>query len=112
MGKFAESLAAKKQTEYAVIEVDEWGDDKGPLKIYHTPFTLADLKKIRKHAKEDNLETIVYTLIFKAMDEQGNPLFDLDDKFYLMNSEDSEFLSKIVQQMNESDSFEQAVKNS
>jgi hypothetical protein len=77
--------------------VEAWSDDE-PFEIFYTPMTLADISKINKRAKTD-AEIIVYTLIFKALDKDGNRLFDLGDKVYLMSSVPSDVLADIVSRM-------------
>ena len=82
------------------IEAPEWGENGEPLKIYFRPFTLADGAKINKHAKGNEHEIMAYTLIFKALDTDGKPLFNLSDKHTLMNSVDGGTIAEIVYKMN------------
>lgn len=65
-------------------EVAEWGEEGVPLEVYATPMTLAELQKIQKYATGDEVLLSVYTVIFKALDAEGQPLFKLADKTLLM----------------------------
>lgn len=112
MSKLGDQIRALRSLSYKRIEVPAWGEEGKPLVIYSTPFTIADLKKISKHAKKDPTEALVYTVIFKALDERGNPAFDIEDKQWLMTEESSDVLSDVVNQMNESEGFEEKLKNS
>ena len=91
---------AKKHFEdqdVRVIEVAEWGEDDKPLKIYSKPLTLAETSKLYKMSKEDDLTMMAYVLIYKALDDNGEKLFDLGDKNALLNSVDREILVNVAQ---------------
>lgn len=93
---------AKKHFEdqdVRVIEVAEWGEDDKPLKIYSKPLTLAETSKLYKMSKEDDLTMMAYVLIYKALDDSGEKLFDLGDKNALLNSVDREILVNVAQQI-------------
>ena len=68
------------EQDVKVIEVPEWGDENQSLKIYSKPLTLAETSKLYKMSKEDDLTMMAYVLIYKALDENGDKLFDLSDK--------------------------------
>lgn len=83
-------------------------NDEETIEIYFTPTTLADLQKIQRHAKGDYNDMLLYTLIFKSKDENGEPLFTLKDKMKLKTSVSSDLLAKIVGAMgsgNDNDTF-------
>ena len=93
---------AKKHFEdqdVRVIEVAEWGEDDKPLKIYSKPLTLAETSKLYKMSKEDDLTMMAYVLIYKALDDNGEKLFDKDNKNALLNSVDREILVNVAQQI-------------
>lgn len=90
--------------ELLSVEVPEWSRGDETCIVYFTPFTLADLKKIRKHAKGSDDEAIAYTVIFKAMNKNGDPLFTLEDKAKLMRKLSSDVLANLVREMNEKSS--------
>jgi len=91
------------------IQVEAWGTDDEPLVIYARPLTVALLKKIEKHAnakRGNQVETLVYTIIFAALDAQGEPIFDLSDKPWLLEEADSGVLADVVLQINTRLSYE------
>lgn len=55
------------------------GDGLEPLKIYMDPLTTADIVQIERHAKGNDFDRNVWTLIFCAKDEAGNKLFTKED---------------------------------
>jgi hypothetical protein len=67
------------------ILVPEWGEDGQPLEVCSKPLTLAELSQIQKWAGDDEVLLSVYTVIFKALDSDGNRLFKMADKTFLMN---------------------------
>lgn len=78
------------------IEVPEWGDENGPLIIYADPCTLADKGKIKVRAERDEIDGLIYVLILKAKDAQGEPLFTLEDKHALKTKVDPDILSAVA----------------
>lgn len=88
------------------IDVPEWD-----TVIYATPFTLAEQKKLFTFAKADDLEFLVRAIIMKAMDKEGEKIFDLSDKPTLLNRVDPKILSRIATEMGKSDSVEDQVGN-
>lgn len=79
------------------VEVDEWGDENGSLKIYWTPMTIGDRTKIAAKTKgRDGPESLVEVIILKAQDEEGNQMFTLNDKMALNHHTDSRVLVKIA----------------
>ena len=49
---------------------------------------------------------LAYTLIFKALDSEGNKLFGLDDKHTLMNQVDPEVLTRVATEIHQTMSIE------
>jgi len=99
------------EQDVKVIEVPEWGDENKPLKIYSKPLTLAETSKLYKMSKEDDLTMMAYVLIYKALDENGDKLFDLADKNALLNHVDREILVSIATQIMGQESIEDTKKN-
>lgn len=89
-----------KPEELLSVEMPEWSEGDETCVIYFTPFTLEDLKKIRSKAKDSEEEMVVYTIITKALDKNGNALFSLEDKQKLMRRVPSDQLSRLVVEMN------------
>lgn len=71
----------------------------GDKTIYFTTFTLADGDYASKLSKGKDGEYIVYTLIRKALDADGNKLFTVADKQALMNKFSADELADIVVKM-------------
>ncbi|MDX8383027.1 MAG: hypothetical protein R8M45_03025 [Ghiorsea sp.] len=111
MGKLAERLKASRSLSYRQFEVSEWGEDDQPLVVYCTPITLSDLSKIKARSDGDDAANLAYTVILKALDAQGDHLFGLEDKPFLMGEESSNVVSKVVLELNKVTGFE-ALKKS
>ena len=91
MGVLDNAKAHFDKLETKVIEVEEWD-----TVIYATPFTMGEKKKLWKHAKEDDIEFMVRTLLLKALDKDGEKMFDLSDKITLMNHVDPNVIVRVV----------------
>lgn len=99
------------EQDVKVIEVAEWGEENKPLKIYAKPLTLAETSKLYKMSKNDDLTMMAYVLIYKALDENGDKLFTLDDKGSLLNNVDQEILVKVATQIMGQEPIEDVKKN-
>jgi hypothetical protein len=99
------------EQDVKVIEVPEWGEDNQPLKIYSKPLTLAETSKLYKMSKEDDLTMMAYVLIYKALNSDGDKLFDLADKNALLNNVDREVLMRIAQEIMGQEPIEETKKN-
>ena len=99
------------EQDVKVIEVPEWGEDDKPLRIFSKPLTLAETSKLYKMSKEDDLTMMAYVLIYKALDENGDKLFDLGDKNALLNSVDREILVSVATQIMGQEPIEETKKN-
>jgi|TARA_R100000081_G_C4734569_1_gene125343 hypothetical protein len=83
--------------EITKIEVPEWGDENGPLYIYSKPLSLGEASKLYKLSQEDDLTMMAYVLIYKALDSEGNKLFNIGNKNDLLNNVDREVLMRVAQ---------------
>ena len=92
--------------ETKVIEVEEWD-----TVIYATPFTMGEKKKLWKHAKEDDIEFMVRTLLLKALNKDGEKMFDLSDKITLMNHVDPNVIVRIVGEISVADTVDDMTGN-
>ena len=99
------------EQDVKVIEVPEWGDENQSLKIYSKPLTLAETSKLYKMSREDDLTMMAYVLIYKALDENGDKLFDLADKNALLNQVDREVLMRVAQEIMGQEPIEETKKN-
>ena len=70
-----------------MIEVAEWGDD-APLAIYTGALTCSDVDKLQRKHKDfmssPTVAAMVDLLIMKAESKDGEKLFTLEDKPFLM----------------------------
>ena len=89
-------VAHYKSKGQKLIEVPEWGDSEQPMKIFCEPITLFDMKKFMKLAKDDEVEMLVYVLIYKALDENGDKYFTIEHKQKLLNDVDSSVLVRVA----------------
>lgn len=107
----------KLNKEMRIVEVPEWGDDKGPLKIFVKPANLTVRDKIYKHVANGSLEALVETIILRAKDSDGLSIFTSGDKQALMNQVDPDVIARIASEISEDldlsgdESYEDAVKN-
>ena len=85
--------------EIKKIEVKEWGTEEQPLEIFTNPLTLQESKRLYKMANGGDLEVMVYAIITKSLDAEGNKLFTLADKDSLMNKADVEVLSNVASEI-------------
>ena len=92
------------------IVVPEWGNDDEPLVIYSKPLTLGETSKLYKLSKEDDLTMMAYVLIYKALDADGNKLFNIGDKNALMNNVDREVLMRGAQEIMGQEPIEETKK--
>lgn len=91
------------------IRVDEWDAD-----IYWKPTTtMAEEAKIIELSQAGKTtEALVMTLIMKARDEDGNPVFTGADKLKLMRGVDPKIILRIVTAMGaDDDEIDQALGN-
>lgn len=91
-------------------ELPEWGDEDGPLEVYARPMTLADLQKIQKYGGQDDVLLGVYTVIFKALDADGQPLFKLADKKLLLTGANPAAVSRLANWIIDASSAAQAAE--
>ena len=99
-----DSLGIKK------IKVPEWGEKDKPLIIHARPMTLAEMNKLQKLAKDDDLSLLAYTLIEKALDSEGDKIFSIGDKHDLMTKVDRNVLQRVVEAKMDSPSVEEQQK--
>tara|TARA_R100000329_G_scaffold140631_1_gene123024 strand:- start:946 stop:1287 length:342 start_codon:yes stop_codon:yes gene_type:complete len=95
------------------IEVPEWKDADGkPSVIYWNPINLYEKSILFK--KSDNMNDVSIladVLVMKALDKDGNKLFEAKDKLALMYKVDSDVLSRIATAMVQAVTPEEVKKN-
>tara|TARA_B100000900_G_C20297743_1_gene600898 strand:- start:239 stop:574 length:336 start_codon:yes stop_codon:yes gene_type:complete len=99
------------EQDVKVIQVPEWGSEDKPLNIYTKPLTLGETSKLYKMSKEDNLTMMAYVLIYKALDENGEKIFNIGDKNDLLNNVDREILVDVATQIMGQEPIEETKKN-
>lgn len=107
MSKIADRIKARSD-EKRFVEVPEWGEEGKPEKVYFGPFLTGELNRIqRKHAKffeNTTMEGMVDLILLKALDENGEKLFSLEDKAVLMREEVSVVARVAAELMSSKDS--------
>ncbi|MBD8875435.1 hypothetical protein [Roseibium polysiphoniae] len=86
-----------KRNRGSVVDVPEWSETKEPFKVYFDPMTPKERKRI--NAENDgffNAEAHVDTLIMKALDESGEPLFTAEDRHRLLTEADGAIIGRIA----------------
>tara|TARA_B100000780_G_scaffold260324_1_gene211941 strand:- start:1581 stop:1916 length:336 start_codon:yes stop_codon:yes gene_type:complete len=96
--------------EIKEIEIPEWSDGDEILKVYAKPLTLAEMSKLQRFAKDDDVALMAYCLIHKALDSDGEKVFDLSDKNALMNNVDKDVLARVATEIMSSPTYEQQAK--
>lgn len=87
--------------ELQSLEVPEWGDDNGPMVIYHYPkMNFAQQRKIGELLeKGDRAEALCQQLIYRALNENKKPLFQQAEMTELMHSVDPDIILNICNRM-------------
>ena len=96
--------------EIKEIEIPEWSDGDEVLKVYAKPLTLAEMSKLQRYAKDDDVALMAYCLIHKALDADGEKVFDISDKHALMNGVDKDVLARVAMEIMSTPSVEEQVK--
>jgi hypothetical protein len=91
------------------VAVPEWD-----TVIFFKPTTLAQRNTIFRYVNDGSLESLVQTLIIRALDEDGKRLFSNSDKKDLMEKVDPDIIVNVITVMNEEreTTIEDARKNS
>ena len=91
------------------VVVPEWD-----ATIFFKPTTLAQRNTIFRYVNDGSLESLVQTLIIRALDEDGKRLFSNADKKDLMEKVDPDVIVYVITAMNDEPetTVEDARKNS
>ncbi len=96
-----ERIAAKRQAARKIIEVPEWGEDSA-LQVWISPLTCADIDKLQRKHKDFlqnmSIAAMVDLIIQKAENKEGEKLFTLEDKPFLMR-EEVKVVSRVAAEM-------------
>ena len=81
------------------IVVKEWGD----IEIYFKPATnfLQESKIVELQSQGKTVDALIMSLILRALDKEGKPLFTQGDKQELMREVDPNVILRIVTEMND-----------
>ena len=89
--KISERIKAARNRDLRKIVVPAWADDEGPVVFYSSPLTARDMTRIQRKHKDflnnQTIEGMVDLIIQKAVDEDGEKVFDISDKPELMSHE-------------------------
>lgn len=86
--------------EIKEIRVPEWGDESGDFVFFVKPFTLQDQGRLQFAIKDGNeADALAEVLVQKAMDEQGNKLFNVGDKQKLRTQVDAQILARVANEI-------------
>lgn len=91
------------ETQVFKFDVKAWSTDEKPFTIHHRPFTIADVSWVEKQSKGVKSDSLVYTVIRKALDSEGKKIFTLADHNFLRRSVKSNIIVGIVNKLNEID---------
>ena len=83
------------------IVVPEWADEDGnPFVFYSRPFTLQDQGKLQFAVKnQSEADALAEVLVLKALDAEGNKIFQIGDKKDLRNQVDASVLARVANQI-------------
>lgn len=104
------ALAHMRDLGTPSIEVPEWKIDGKPLKIFWKPMTLAERETIFRGG-ELKLTGYAEVLVKKALDENGEHLFTLEDAPKLRNAVESGVVQRIALAILQAATIEDLEKN-
>ena len=83
------------------IEVPEWGEDGEPLKVFFKPLiNFKQQEKVFALTQAGKIgEAVAQTLIIRALDEEGKPLFQQHELDKMMRFVDPTVISRVVNLM-------------
>jgi hypothetical protein len=94
------------------IIVKEWGDQE----VYYKPATnfFQESKIVELQSQGKTVDALIMSLILRALDKEGKPLFTQGDRQELMREVDPNVILRIVTEMNDpadNEKVEQALGN-
>lgn len=111
----AKRIAAKRaEQERHFVDVDEWGEEDVPLRLYFNRVTARDIEKVQRKYKDFltnvTLGGMVEMIIMKCETESGDAAFTLEDKPILMG-ETVTVITKVFSEVFSNKSVEDQEKN-
>jgi hypothetical protein len=99
----AKELRSKRSVETREVSVEAWGDENEPYVFWCRPLSCYDLNVLqKKHPKfltETSIAAMVDLIVMKALDEDGNKLFNAKDDRIDLLGETTDVISDIAAQM-------------
>jgi hypothetical protein len=85
----AKRIAANRANkERGFVDVEEWGEEGKPLRLFFTQVSARDIEKVQRKHKDflsnTTMSAMVDMMIEKCEDEAGERAFTLEDKPVLM----------------------------
>lgn len=90
-GLIDSAIAHFSNKEVRKIEIPEWDTT-----LFAKNLTLDDKARMLKRAADDNSDYMVYALIFGLTDDQGEPVFSLEDKVALKRKVDPDVVTRLA----------------
>ena len=111
----AKRIAANRaEQKRGFVDVEEWGEENNPLRLFFTSVSARDIEKVQRKYKDfltnTTLGAMVEMLIEKCEDEKGDKAFTLEDKPILM-SEPVGVIAKVFGAVFNAGSIEDHAKN-
>jgi hypothetical protein len=85
------ALAHFNSKDLRKIEVPEW-----EVSLFAKNLTLDDKAKMLRRADSDNTDYLIYAVIFGLVDENGDPVFGLEDKVALRKKVDPDIVTRLA----------------
>mgnify|MGYP000040442379 CR=1 FL=1 len=85
----AKQIAAKREAqERSFADVEEWGEEDQPLRLFFSSVTARDIEKVQRKHKDflnnTTMSAMVEMIILKCETADGEKAFTLEDKPILM----------------------------
>ena len=86
----AKRIAANRAAQpRGSVDVEEWGEEGNPLRLFFTQVTARDIEKVQRKYKDflasTSLGGMIEMIIEKCEDEKGGSAFTLEDRPILMS---------------------------
>lgn len=115
MSKIGDQIRSNTSLEQVKVSVEEWGDGEKPLVLYAAPLLAGEFSRLQKKHKDfinnPTADALVDLIIMKAQDENGEKVFDLEDRPILLRQPIGTVTSVATALMGNLADFEETVKN-
>lgn len=93
------------------VAVPEWGEEGVPLTIYWKPLTAQEVRVLNEQQPGGGIRLLVAVLILKALDAEGQQVFDAKDVPNLMGHADVHVITRIANAIQAGPSAAETEKN-